>query len=334
MDKEEMSAYEARRWDDLEKHWVKKASRKELMPAKVRAAAEKTREVAARTGAAVSGATPDSIKEFGLKAADAALVSAVEGIVHTIELVNDWAVELTDPEKVLEFHRGQGRDVMSLADLRHLDLAEVDEAVRRLVLKWRSFGAAEGAALGALAMVPVMGGAIAITADLAVMQILSTAIATRVCYAYGFDAKDPELQHIVQRMVARSFRRQLPKAQTARSANLASAAAKGRKNWSKKLRNEHRILAALEKLMQRWGGVSNVSVGTAAMGLPVLAVIASTGTNAAVMGDVAKQARLYAQTLFLAEKYDLPLPADLAKLADADDEPFGGADATGVSVGR
>jgi EcsC family protein len=334
MKKEGMSAYEARRWDDLEKHWVKKASRRELMPAKVRAASEKTREVAVRAGAAVANATPDSIKEFGLKAADAALVPAVEGIVHTIELVNDWAVELTDPEKVLEFHRGQGRDVMSLADLRHLDLAEVDEAVRRLVLKWRSFGAAEGAALGALAMVPVMGGAIAITADLAVMQILATAIATRVCYAYGFDAKDPELQHVVQRMVARSFRGQLPKAQTARCANLASAAAKGRKNWSKKLRNDHRILAALEKLMKQWGGVSNVPVSTAARGLPVVAVVASTGTNAAVMGDVAKQARLYAQTLFLAEKYDLPLPANLAKFPDPDDESDGGDDSTGVSIGR
>lgn len=103
--------------------------------------------------------------------------------MHTIELVNDWAAELTDPEKVLEFHRGQGRDVMSLADLRHLDLSEVDEAVRRLVLKWRSFGAAEGAALGALAMVPVMGGAIAITADIAVMQILATAEPVNLCEA-------------------------------------------------------------------------------------------------------------------------------------------------------
>jgi hypothetical protein len=329
-----MSAYEARRWDDLEKHWAKKASRKELMPAKVRAAGEKTREVAVRTGAAAVEATPESIKEFGIKAADAALVPAVEGIVHMIELVNDWAAELTDPEKVLEFHRRQGRDVMSLADLRDLDLAEVDEVVRRLVLKWRSFGAAEGAALGALAMVPVMGGAMAITADIAVMQILTTAIATRVCYAYGFDAKDPELQHIVRRMVARSFRRQLPKAKTARSANLASAAAKGRKRWSEKLRNDHRILAALEKLMKQWGRVSSVPVSTAAKGLPVVAVIASTGTNAAVMGDVAKQARLYAQTLFLAEKYDLPLPANLAKFADPDDEPDGGDDAIGASVGR
>jgi hypothetical protein len=328
-----MSVYEARRWDDLEKHWAKKASRRGLMPAKVRAAGKKTKAVAVRTGAAVAEATPESIREFGVKAADAALMPAVEGIVHLIELANDWAVELTDPEKVLEFHREQGRDVMSLADLRELDLAEVDEMVRRLVLKWRSFGAAEGAVLGALAMIPVMGGAMAITADIAVMQILATAIATRVCYAYGFDAKDPELEHIVRRMVARSFRAQLPKAQAERGAHLAAAAAKGRKNWSDKLRSDHRVLAALEKLMKQWSGASHVPVGTAAKGLPFVAVIASSSTNAVVLGDVAKQARSYAQTLFLAEKYDLPLPASLAQFANPDDEPDGGDDATGLSAG-
>ncbi len=190
-----MSEYEMRRWADLEKHWAKKAARKQLMPARVRAsiaaAGEKSREVAVRTGAAVADVTPESIKEFGITAAEPALVAVVDGVVHLIELFNDWAVELTDPAKVLEFHRNKGRDVKVLGDLRDLDLAELDEVVRRLVLKWRSFGAAEGAALGALAMVPVMGGVLAIGADILVMQILATAIATRVCYAYGFDAKDP-----------------------------------------------------------------------------------------------------------------------------------------------
>lgn len=101
-----------------------------------------------------------------------------------------------------------------------------------------------------------------------------------------------------------------------------------------KLRNDHRILAAMEMLMKKWGGVSHVSVSTAAKGLPVVAVLASMGTNAAVMGDVAKQARLYAQTLFLAEKYDLTLPPSLAKFADPDDEPDGGDDVTGVGVSK
>src|SRR5262249_18459670 len=152
--------------------------------------------------------------------------------------------------------------------------------------------------LGALAMVPVGGGALAITADVVLMQILTTAIATRVCYAYGFDAKEPELEHIVRRMVSRSFGEQVPKAATARGANLAAQAAKGRQNWSRKLREDHRILAALEKLMKQWNGVPNIPVGKAAKGLPVISIVTSTGTNAFVIGDVAKQARYYAQTLF------------------------------------
>ena len=172
----------------------------------------------------------------------------------------------------------------------------------------------------------------AITADIAVMQILATAIATRVCYAYGFDAKNPEHQHIVRRMVARSFRGQLPKARTARGANLGLGSGEGRKTGAGSSR-DHRILAALEKLMKQWDGVPHVPVGKAAKGLPVVAVFASTGTNAVVMGDVAKQARLYAQTLFLAEKYDLPLPANLAKFADPNNEPDDGEDAIEVSAG-
>ncbi|MFG2021113.1 EcsC family protein [Actinomadura geliboluensis] len=320
-----MSPYEARTWTALEAHWQRKADRRRLMPAKARAAVEaagaKTKDVLGRAGTAVVEATPDSVKAIGERAADTVLAPAVEGAVRLVNLANDWAVELTDPQKVIDFHRNRGRDVSSLEDLRELDLAELDEVVRNLVLKWRSLGAAEGAALGALALVPVAGGAAAITADIAVMQVLTTAIATRVCYAYGFDAADPELRHVVERMVARSFGEQIPKASTNRSANLAAAAVKGRKNWSKKLRDDHKLLAALEKLMKQWSGSSRIPVGKVAKGIPVVSIVTSAGTNGWVIGDVAKQARRYAQTLFLAEKYDLPLPAQLATFAgEADDE--------------
>lgn len=320
-----MSPYEVRTWTALETHWQRKADRRKLMPAKARAAVEaagsKTKVVLGRAGTAVKEATPESVKAVGERAADAVLAPVVEGAIRLVDLANDWAVELTDPQKVIDFHRSRNRDVSSLEDLRRLDLADLDEVVRNLVLKWRSLGAAEGAALGALALVPVAGGAAAITADIAVMQVLTTSIATRVCYAYGFDATDPELQHVVGRMVARSFSEQIPKASTARSANLAAAATKGRTRWSQKLRDDHKLLAALEKLMKQWNGSSHIPVGKVAKGIPVVSIVTSAGTNAWVMGDVAKQARLYAQTLFLAGKYDLPLPARLATFAvEADDD--------------
>ncbi|MFG1921653.1 hypothetical protein [Cryptosporangium sp. NPDC048952] len=52
-------------------------------------------------------------------------------------------------------------------------------------------------------------------------------------------------------------------------------------------------------------------VDKVAKAMPVLAVVAGAGTNAYVLGDVAQRARRYAQTLCLAQKYDLPLPANL-----------------------
>ncbi|WP_339156074.1 EcsC family protein [Actinomadura luteofluorescens] len=319
----QMSPYEARIWTALETHWQRKADRRQLLPAKARVAIEaagsKTKDALGRAGTAVAEATPDSVKAFGERAADTVLAPAVEGAIRLVDLVNDWAVELTDPQKVIDFHRSRGRDVSSVGDLRSLDLAELDEVVRNLVLKWRSLGAAEGAALGALALVPIAGGAAAISADIVVMQVLTTAIATRVCYAYGFDATDPELQHVVERMVARSFGEQIPKASTNRSANLAAAAAKGRKKWSAKLRDDHKLLAALEKLMKQWSSSSRVPVDKVAKGIPVVSIVTSAGTNAWVIGDVAKRARLYAQTLFLAEKYDLPLPPRLTKFASESD---------------
>ena len=64
---------------------------------------------------------------------------------------------------------------------------------------------------------------------------------------------------------------------------------------------------------------SGTATYMAAKGLPVIAVVTSTGTNAFVIGDVAKQARYYAQTLFLAEKYGLPLPAALARFTDPEE---------------
>jgi hypothetical protein len=79
-----MSPYEERRWAELQRHWTKKAERRQVLPPK----------------------------------AQAALVRAVKGAVHLLELVTDWTTELMDPEKVLEHHRSAGREVTKLEDLK------------------------------------------------------------------------------------------------------------------------------------------------------------------------------------------------------------------------
>ncbi|GAB2472183.1 hypothetical protein [Jatrophihabitans fulvus] len=210
-----MSAYERRRWDELQAHWEKKAAgRKALLPPKARAAlgtsVQATKHTAAKAGKAVADRTPEKVKDAAGVAVDAALVPTVHHVVQMLELLNDWVVELTDPDTVLEYHRGQGHEVESLAQLRHLDLEDLEAFTDGMELRWRTLGAGQGASFGALAMipVPVLGSVAAIGLDMIAMQALTGAIATRICYSYGYDAKDPSMKHVIERMVARAYKNQ------------------------------------------------------------------------------------------------------------------------------
>lgn len=92
---------------------------------------------------------------------------------------------------------------------------------------------------------------------------------------------------------------------------MAFNAGKHRVRWSAKLRNDHKLMAAVEKLMKQFANGRAVPVAKVAKAMPLVAVFAGAGTNAYVLGDVVHQARLYAQTLHLADKYGLPLPESL-----------------------
>lgn len=312
-----MSRYERARWNELQSHWLKKAERKQLLPPRARAVlattAQSAKQTASQAGRAIADATPEKVKDMAGTAAGAALVPTVQAVVNLLELINDWAVELSDPETVLRHHQRAGREVSSLDDLKVLDLKLLDEFTDGMSLRWRTLGAGQGAAFGALAMipVPVVSSVAAISLDMLAMQVLTIAIATRVCYAYGFDAADPEMKQMIERMVVRSYRNQAPKAGTVQKASSAFNTAKGRVNWSQKLREDHRLMAAVEKLLKRTGDGGRVPVKNARMGMPVISVLIGAGTNAHILGDTAKQARHYAATMFLAEKHGLELPANL-----------------------
>jgi hypothetical protein len=310
-----MTAYERRRWAELEEHWAKARERRQILPAKVRqaltSAGGQLADVGERAGQRVAASAPKPVKNAAASAVDATLVPTVRAVVHLLELVTDWSVELTDPERVLAHHRGRGRDVASLEDLRALDLELLDEVTRKLPLRWRSLGAAEGAAVGALAFLPVGGGLAAITVDVLVVHVLSTSIATRAAHAYGFDPSSPQTERMIDRMVQRAYSEQAVKVGTQRKAGSAFAAAAGRERWSEKLRQDHRLLAAVEKVMKQAGGGAHVPVSRAAKAMPAIGVIAGAGTNSHVLGDVANQSIRYAQTVLLSERHGVPLPARL-----------------------
>lgn len=279
---EGMSPYERRRWAELDDQWAKADQRPQIVPAKVRSALAsaggQVADVGGRAAERVAAATPDSVKDAASSAVDAALVPTLKAVVHLLELVTDWSVELTDPERVLAHHRDRDREASSLDDLRTLDLEHLDEVTRTLPLRWRSLGAAEGAAMGALAFVPG-GGIAAIPVDVLVIHVLSTSIATRAAHAYGFDPSSPQTERMIDRMVRRAYLGQAPKVETQRKAGAAFAAAAGRVKWSDKLRQDHRVLAAVEKLMKQAGNGAHVPVAQAAKALPFVAVLAGAGMN-------------------------------------------------------
>lgn len=322
----EMSSYEQKRWGELQEYWEKRAGGSwRVLPPKAREAVENasdaTKEAARKAGRAVVDATPSRVNDMASRAADASLVPVAEGVARLLELVNDWTIELNDPDRVLRFHQEQGREVASLEDLRNLDLGELEEMTKGMALRWRTFGAGEGAALGSLALfpVPVVGSAIAISADLVVMQVLTGGIATRICYAYGFDADDPNVRRMIELMIRRAYLDQSAKAGTVKKSADAFAAAKGRVNWSQKLREDHRIMEGMEKLLKQLGNSNHVSVKHARMGLPVVSILIGAGTSSHSLGEVAKQSRAYAATKFLADKYGMPMPPNLEHVGDGPD---------------
>ncbi|MFD7703278.1 EcsC family protein [Streptomyces caelestis] len=311
-----MSEYEKQVWDALNEHWQRRNDRRGL-PKWASAALSRTGEVAGNAARRVKDAVPETVAEpvrrAGDAVADAALRPALAGAAALLELVNDSALELNDPKNVEELARKQGLSINSFTELRQQDLQACDRLLTRNTLKWRTTGAVEGGAMGLLAMVPVAGTVTALTADILVIQVLSTSIAARIAYSYGYDAKDPKEQEFIQRLVQQSFVAQAAKAKPLRDTARAAHAVKGRVNWSKKLRTDHRLLAALEKLMKQLGPAgARVPVKNVAKVVPVVGVLIGAGMNSAVLGRVATEAQRYCQTRFLCDKYGLPLPTVLA----------------------
>ncbi|WJK33935.1 EcsC family protein [Solwaraspora sp. WMMA2065] len=311
-----MSAYEEQVWDRLNEHWQRRNNRRGL-PNWASTALDRSGEVARNAASRATRAVPETIKEPVRRGGDAvasmALRPAAEAAAALLELVNAWALELNDPKGVEKIARKRGIELDSFTELRQQDLKVCDRLLTRNTLRWRSAGAVEGGAMGLLALVPVAGIPAAITADILVIQVLSTSIASRIAYSYGYDAKDPSEQAFIERLVHRSFMAQAAKVGPLRDTARAASALKGRVRFSAKLRADHRLVVALEKLLQHLGPAgARVPVQNVAKAVPIVGVLIGAGVNSTVLGNVAADAQRYCQTRFLCDKYGLPMPAALA----------------------
>ncbi|MCD5353234.1 hypothetical protein [Kineosporia mesophila] len=86
-------------------------------------------------------------------------------------------------------------------------------------------------------------------------------------------------------------------------------------------REDHRLVAALEKLMKHLGPKgARVPVQNVAKVVPLVGILIGDGMNFTALGNVAADAQRYCQTRWLCEKHSLPLPATLAPYQE-DTEP-------------
>lgn len=321
-----MSAYEEQVWKVLDGHWQRRNNRRGL-PNWASTAMSHTGHVAGSAVNKMVDSIPEAVTNPIHRASEAvtdrAARPAIEAAIALLNLVNDWAVELNDPKTVEKLARKHGLTLGTFTELRQQDLKVCDRLLTRNTLRWRTAGALEGGAMGLLALVPVAGIPMAMTADLLVIQVLSTSIATQIAYSYGYDAKDPHEQLFIQRLVRRSFMAQAAKAQPMRNVAQAAGAAKGRVNWSPKLRADHRLLTTLEGLLKQLGPAGGrVPLQNVAKVVPFVGIVIGAGTNAAVLGNVAADAQRYCQTRFLCDKYGMPLPPALASDVEDNADPI------------
>lgn len=318
-----MSDYEAREWRLLQEHWDRRTRRRRV-PDWVSAATERAQELAGRAADAIEDRLPDAVKDARDAALNQAARPALAAAVGLLDLINDWALELNNPAVVEKLAEKHGIEIDSFLQLRGRDLQECDRLLNLNTLKWRTFGALEGGGMGALAMVPVAGIPLSMTADVLATQVLSIAISGRIAYSYGYDSKDPAEQEFIQRLVRRSFIAQAGKVKPLRDVATAAQAIKGRVRWSQKLRADHRLIAAVERLLQQLGPKGGkVAVESVAKVIPFIGVLIGAGMNATILGNVAMDARRYCRTRFLCDKYGLDMPAALT--AQDDDDLLSGA---------
>jgi hypothetical protein len=315
-----MSEYEAQVWRKLNQHWESRNNARGLpnwaSSALVQSGAGVSK-AADRLVQTVPEAVKEPVRHAGQAIADQALIPALHAATKLVELVDSWALELNDPKSVESLARKRGVVIDHFGDLRQQDLKTCDRLLTRNTLTWRSAGALEGGVMGFLAMVPVAGFPLSMGADALIIQVLSTSIAARIAYSYGCDAKDPAEQEFIEHLVRRSFVAQAAKAKPMSEASKAAFAVRDRVKWSAKLRDDHRLLVGLEKLLQKLGPAGGkASVESVGKLVPFVGVLLGAGVNSEVLARVAVDAQRYCQTRFLCDKYGLPLPVALRPNVD------------------
>ena len=255
---------------------------------------------------------------------EAALAKALGGLK---DLTLDPAMASVSETRVTSRFVKRGHDVKSIADIRHLDLEQLDRVMPKLRTRYSAAAAVEGAAAGlvisggeALAAAgSVFGAGVgaapgaasivgAMAGDAATVIAASARVTAHVGAFYGYEVSTPEEEFFA--LSAMSFSNSGPQAAKLMAFQQLSVVTQQlvrNKAWAEL--NEKLLVRIITELFERLGLV--ITKRKLGQAIPLVGVVIGAGLNAAYLQSVARDAELAYRMRFLAEKHDLD-PSDLA----------------------
>jgi hypothetical protein len=247
-----------------------------------------------RGGKALSRLTAPAGKAVGWvtqTVAGEAVTRAIQGI---LSLLNDGASWSVRTEVIHSEFRAQGHThVRGPADIHSLTLEQVDRTVGYLAAKYKALAAAEGAGVGAL-------GGLAILGDIPLLAGFALRAVNEFAAYYGFDtALQSERMFSLSVLTAASSPSLAAKQVTLAELSRASAMLGQRASWGELQRGAS--VSALKSSAEALG--VRLTKGKLAQVLPVAGAVVGAGFNAWYLHEVTHTAYMLYRERFLEEKY-------------------------------
>jgi len=307
----DMSAYDRSAWEDIERWRAKRTAPADawrVVPAKVR-------ERAARVG----NATKERFEDLpGANELASVFAHALDGLLGLINRVADASLRR---DAVVAAYTRRQHVVADLADIRKLDLREVDKVKPRLDLHYILASTAEGAAAGFAVSggeIVGAGGSIAsagaaaapaaativsvMAADaVAVLAAMTRAIAHTAAY-YGYDTELPQERAFALGVLNFGLAKQAGKGAAYIELNKIVQSLARNATWAQL--NKSGVTKVVNTVYERLGmRLTKEKLGQA---VPVLGIAIGAGLNAKLLAGVTADANHVYRERFLREKYDLP----------------------------
>jgi hypothetical protein len=299
--------YDRKAWEQIQK-WREPSVGRQMVPTRVKSVAAYGVQ---KVGSGVQ-AVP------GSAAAASAVEGAVTGLLGTVDRV---AVASVHRSAILSRFQKAGHPVQELADIRKLNLRDIDRAKPRVDLRYILASAGEGAAAGAgmtgggvlaaggtvfgmgAGAAPGIGVLVGVTAaDAVAVLAASSRVSAEIAAYYGYDVELPHERLRAAGVLGVGLASQAGKAAAYQELNKLVQALARRKTWE--ALNKNVMTSVIRSVFGRFGvQMTQKKLGQA---VPVVGILVGAGLNAKTISSVAEAAEMIYRERFLREQYGLP----------------------------